>query len=258
MNLGIKGKKALITGGSRGLGLASAVSLAKEGVDLAICARAKSDLENAKKILSKYHVKICAINFDLSDNKKLESLVQETEKQLGSIDILVNNVGGSLGTSSLIETNLEDFQKVMELNTWSAIELTKSILPKMILSKWGRIINIASIYGREYGGSAPYMAAKAALIAATKHTALDIAKTGVTANCIAPGSIKHAKGSWEKFVLNNSKKDVETFIQNNLPMGKFGFPEAIGDTVSFLASKNASMILGTCLNVDGGQSSNLF
>ena len=102
------------------------------------------------------------------------------------------------------------------------------------------------------------MAAKAALIAATKHTAIDIAKPGVTANCIAPGSIKHAKGSWEKFVLNNSKKDVETFIQNNLPMGKFGFPEAIGDTVSFLASKNASMILGTCLNVDGGQSSNLF
>ena len=128
----------------------------------------------------------------------------------------------------------------------------------MIDRGWGRIINIASIYGREYGGSAPYMAAKAALIAATKHTAINLAKTGVTANCIAPGSIKHEKGSWEKFVNNNNEATVNNFIENNLPMGDFGYPEAVGDTVAFLASENSKMILGTCLNVDGGQSNSLF
>ena len=258
MNLGIKGKKALITGGSRGLGLASAVSLAKEGVDLAICARDKSDLENAKNILSKYNLKICTINFNLSDNKNLENLVQDTEEQLGSIDILVNNVGGSLGTSSLIDTNLEDFQKVMDLNTWSAIELTKSILPKMINSKWGRIINIASIYGREYGGTAPYMTAKAAMIAASKHASQTLASTGVTINAVAPGSILHKNGTWEKFINNNSKETVDKFIENNLPMGKFGWPEPVGATVAFLCSAQAALITGASINVDGGQSHNLF
>jgi len=96
------------------------------------------------------------------------------------------------------------------------------------------------------------------LIAATKHTALDLAKTGVTANCIAPGSIKHEKGSWERFVENNDDDVVNDFIEKNLPMGRFGFPEAVGDTVAFLSSKNSEMILGTCLNVDGGQSNSLF
>jgi 3-oxoacyl-[acyl-carrier protein] reductase len=145
----------------------------------------------------------------------------------------------------------------MDINTWVAVNLTKLFLTDMVSKKWGRIINIASIYGREFGGSAPYMAAKSALIAITKHTAIDLAKTGVTANCIAPGSIIHNKGSWEKFVENNSQETVNDFIKSNLPMGKFGYPEAVGDTVAFLASKNASMILGTCINVDGGQSNSL-
>ena len=163
-----------------------------------------------------------------------------------------------MGTKSLVDSSVKDFQKVMDINTWAAINLTKLFISKMIENGWGRVINIASIYGREFGGSAPYMAAKAALIAATKHTAIDLAKTGVTANCIAPGSIKHEKGSWEKFVTNNSKEVVDEFVKNNLPMGEFGYPEAVGDTVTFLASNNARMILGTCLNVDGGQSNSLF
>lgn len=258
MNLGIKNKNALITGGSRGLGLASAISLAKEGVNIIICARSDDDLNKAKNLIEKFDVKIFCFNADLSDQNSIENLHKASKDHFGHIDILVNNVGGSLGTKSLAISSINDFQKVMDINTWAAVNLTKLLLPNMVDNKWGRIINIASIYGREFGGSAPYMAAKSALIAITKHTAIDLAKTGVTANCIAPGSIKHDKGSWENFVTNNSKETVNDFIKSNLPMGKFGYPEAVGDTVAFLSSENASMILGTCLNVDGGQSNSLF
>lgn len=257
MDLGIKNKNALITGGSRGLGLASAISLAKEGVNIIICARSKDDLIKAKKLIEFFDVKILCFETDLSDEKSIENIYKVSNDSLGNIDILVNNVGGSLGTKSLAITSINDFQKVMDINTWVAVNLTKLFLSDMVSKQWGRIINIASIYGRELGGSAPYMAAKSALIAITKHTAIDLAKTGVTANCIAPGSIIHNKGSWEKFVENNSKQTVNDFIKSNLPMGKFGYPEAVGDTVAFLASENASMILGTCLNVDGGQSNSL-
>ena len=258
MDLGIKNKNALITGGSRGLGLASAFSLAKEGVNLIICARSKDDLEKAKNKLDVHNVNVITVEQDLSDEKSVREFYSKIKSKVNNIDILVNNVGGSLGTTSLRESEIQDFQKVMDINTWVAISLTKLFVEEMIDRGWGRIINIASIYGREYGGSAPYMAAKAALIAATKHTAINLAKTGVTANCIAPGSIKHEKGSWEKFVHNNNEATVNNFIENNLPMGDFGYPEAVGDTVAFLASENSKMILGTCLNVDGGQSNSLF
>ena len=258
MDLGIKNKNALITGGSRGLGLASAISLAKEGVNLVICARSEEDLLSAEKKLKQYNISVYSILQELSDEKSVTEFYNKVKSNISQIDILVNNVGGSLGTTSLVKSDLKDFQKVMDINTWVAINLSKLFVEDMISKGWGRIINIASIYGREFGGSAPYMAAKAALIAATKHTAIDLAKTGVTANCIAPGSIKHEKGSWEKFVNNNDEDIVEEFISQNLPMGKFGNPEAVGDTVAFLASKNSGMILGTCLNVDGGQSNSLF
>jgi len=258
MDLGLKDKNALVTGGSRGLGLASAISLAKEGVNIIICARSEEDLSKAKSIIEKYDVKVHATKLDLANEDSIKNLYKKSLESFKQIDILVNNVGGSLGTKSLVDSSVKDFQKVMDINTWAAINLTKLFISKMIENGWGRVINIASIYGREFGGSAPYMAAKAALIAATKHTAIDLAKTGVTANCIAPGSIKHEKGSWEKFVTNNSKEVVDEFVKNNLPMGEFGYPEAVGDTVTFLASNNARMILGTCLNVDGGQSNSLF
>ncbi|MGY8881504.1 MAG: SDR family NAD(P)-dependent oxidoreductase, partial [Dehalococcoidia bacterium] len=123
---------------------------------------------------------------------------------------------------------------------------------------WGRVVNISSIFGREYGGTAPYMVAKAAMIAASKHTGMAVAKDGVTVNSVAPGSVLHAGGSWEKFVENNTEEAVAEFIDRNLPMGKFGWPEPIGAAVAFLSSTQADLITGACLNVDGGQSHNLF
>ena len=258
MDLGIKGKVALVTGGSRGLGRQSALALAAEGVNVAICARGQGTLNQTAAELKATGVKVGAFVADLGDETGAADLVAKTEAELGPIDILVNNVGGSLGTSDLVNSSLADFQMVMNANLWSAVALMKHVVPGMQTRGWGRVVNISSIFGREYGGTAPYMVAKAAMIAASKHTAMAVAKDGVTVNSIAPGSILHAGGTWEKFIANNSKEAVAEFIDRNLPMGKFGWPEPIGATVAFLASSQADLITGACLNVDGGQSHNLF
>ncbi|MDG0867194.1 SDR family NAD(P)-dependent oxidoreductase [Candidatus Lucifugimonas marina] len=258
MDLGIKGKVALVTGGSRGLGRQSALALAAEGVNVAICARGEGTLNETADELKATGVKVGAFVADLGDESGAADLVAKVTAELGPIDILVNNVGGSLGTSDLVNSSLDDFHMVMNANLWSAVALMKHVVPGMQERGWGRVVNISSIFGREYGGTAPYMAAKAAMIAASKHTGMAVAKDGVTVNSVAPGSILHAGGTWEKFSQNNPKEVVDEFIDRNLPMGKFGWPEPIGATVAFLASTQADFITGACLNVDGGQSHNLF
>jgi len=258
MDLGIKGKVALITGGSRGLGRQSALALANEGVNVAICARGEDTLNQTADELRATDVKVAAFVADLSTEQGAIDLAGKVEAELGSIDILVNNVGGSLGTSDLVASSLDDFHMVMDANLWSAVALMKHVVPGMQERGWGRVINISSIYGREYGGTAPYMTAKAAMIAASKHTAMTVAKDGVTVNSIAPGSILFDGGSWDRFQQSNTPEQVAEFIDRNLPMGKFGWPEPIGASVAFLASQQADLITGACLNLDGGQSHNLF
>ena len=160
-----------------------------------------------------------------------------------------------MGTKDTISTDMETFQSIFELNYWSALHLMKLLTPKMQERKWGRVINIASIYGREFGGpSSPYMAAKASLIATAKHLAITVAKDGVCVNSIAPGSIEHPGGSWERFQNENTPEVVGDFIKDNLPLGKFGWPEPFGDLVAYLASDRSGLITGSCIVIDGGQS----
>ena len=258
MDLGINGKRALVTGGSRGLGRQSALALASEGVDVAICARGAEKLVETVEELRDVGVKAYGYALDMGDESAPAEAVERMNSDLGAPDIVVNNVGGSMGTSDVIGSSLEDFEMVIDLNLWSAIRLIKLTLPGMQERGWGRIINISSIYGREAGGTAPYMTAKAAMIALSKHAALSSAPTGVTVNSVAPGSILFPGGTWERFQEANSPGAVQEFIGRNLPMGKFGWPEPIGATVAFLASKHADLITGVGINVDGGQSHNLF
>jgi len=258
MDLGIAGKVALVTGGSRGLGRQSALALAAEGVHVAICARGEDRLNQTAKELKETGVNVGAYVADLGDESGAADLTRKVEAELGPVEILVNNVGGSLGTSDLVNSTLDDFHMVMNANLWSAVALMKLIVPGMQSRGWGRVINISSIFGREYGGTAPYMTAKAAMIAVSKHTGMVVAKDGVTVNSVAPGSILFPGGSWDRFIENNTSEVVDEFIARNLPMGKFGWPEPIGATVAFLASQQTDLITGACLNVDGGQSHNLF
>ncbi len=260
MDLKIKGKNAFITGGTRGLGLASLKSLASEGVNIAYCSRSEEGIKKVNEYLSNFDIKNFGFVQEIDSNdKNIKELVKKIDENFGNIDILVNNVGGSLGSSSLLENDIETYMNVFNINFWSSIKLMKVYSERMVLNGWGRVINIASIFGREYGGkSSSYMSSKASLIAATKHLSIELADKGVTVNSIAPGSIKHEGGSWEKFVNNSSSEEVKEFINQNLPMKDFGSPEPVGDMVSFLSSPRSFTITGACINIDGGQSSNLF
>ena len=233
------------------------MSLAREGVKVAICARDPETLKRTVSELEALGQPSLGISADVIQEDAPQRVFAETEETLGTVDILVNNVGGRRGTT-LTETSEEQFQEGYQANLFSAVRFMKQAVPGMKERGWGRIVNISSIYGREYGGSVDYMGSKAALIATTKHMALELAKDGVLVNCVAPGSIMHPGSSWERFTNQQSPEVVSEFIARNLPMGKFGWPQPIGDTVAFLASECASLVTGTCINVDGGQSRSLF
>jgi 3-oxoacyl-[acyl-carrier protein] reductase len=254
MDFGIKGRVALVTGGSRGLGRQAALSLAGEGVNVAICGRSQETLDRAVAEISSLGVSSLGVAADISDPSAIGPLHDQVVETLGPIDILVNNVGGSRSRSDILGTSLEEFQGTFDINLFGGFQLMKLAIGRMREQHWGRIINIASIWGREHGGNISYMSAKAALIAATKSSAVSLAKDGVLVNSIAPGSIAHPGGSWERFQRENTPEAVQEFIERNLPMGRFGWPEPVGDLVAFLASERAGLITGACIVVDGGQS----
>ena len=254
MDLGLQGKTALVTGGSRGLGRQCALSLAGESVNVAICGRTQETLDKTVGELKTLGVGSMGVVADVGDVEGMESLHEKVVDGLGQVDILINNAGGSRAREDISGVSLEDYKATFDLNLFGGFKLMQLALPHMQEQKWGRIINIASIWGREYGGNISYMSAKAALIGATKHAALSLAKDGILVNSIAPGSIAHDQGSWERFQNENPPDVVQTFIEQNLPMGKFGWPEPVGDLVAFLSSDRAGLITGACILVDGGQS----
>ena len=257
MDLALQGRVAMITGGSHGLGKQAADSLAREGCKVSICARGKENLDATAAEFRSKGYEVLAVQADVTNKEDLTRFHNDTVNTLGEADILVNNAGGRKGSVDFQETGVATFREGMEFNLMSAVELIALVLPHMREQRWGRIISVSSIYGREYGGSIDYMTGKAALIAFSKHLALNLMKENVLVNCIAPGSIDFPGSSWDRFQQNSTPEQVAEFIDRNLPAGKFGWPEPIGDTVAFLASENASMITGTCLNVDGGQSRSL-
>ena len=258
MDLSLNGKVAMITGGSRGLGRQCALALGGEGCAVAICGRDGAQVDATVAELAGLGVKVNGSRADVTNPDDAARFLQETTDTLGAPDILVNNVGGRRGSVLFEETTMEQFLEGLEVNLISAVRMTRLALPHMRAQGWGRVINIASIYGREHGGSVDYMTGKAGMIAFSKHLALQLAATGVLVNCVAPGSIDFPGSSWDRFQQNNTPAVVAEFIDRNLPMGKFGWPEPIGETVAFLASDRAGLITGACINVDGGQSRSLF
>ncbi len=254
MNLGLAGKNALITGGSKGLGRHAALSLAREGCNVAICARGQDALHETTAELQRLGVRATGISADVTNSNDIDRLYQQAVQALGPVDVLVNNVGGGARGRDFDSADDAAWEYTMNLNLLAAVRLTRLAIPSMKERRWGRIVSIASIWGRESGGGLTYMSSKAALIAFSKHLAVAVAGTGVTVNTVAPGSIAFPGGNWQRFQEVNPPEMVRDFIKNNLPMGKFGWPEPVGALVAFLASAQADLITGACINVDGGQS----
>ena len=255
MNLELENKVAVVTGSSRGLGLASARALAAEGCRVVLCARHEPRLREAVREVSAIagsEDRVLAVTADVSRSDGVERLIEATVAAFGGLDVLVNNVGLA-GGSTLLETTDGEWQEAIDQTLMPAIRASRLAVPHMQRRGGGAIIIIASIFGREAGGRMAYNAVKAAQISLGKSLAQQLAASGIRVNTVSPGSILFEGGSWWRR-QQQDPAGIAEFVRRELPFGRFGRPEEVGDVVAFLASPRAGWISGTSVVVDGCQS----
>jgi 3-oxoacyl-[acyl-carrier protein] reductase len=248
MDLGLKSKAAIVTGASRGIGRAIALGLAEEGCNVALCARSQERLAETAKEVEAKGVRVLAVMADVTRAEDTERLMQATAEAFGRIDILVNNVDGSIPSDSD-----EAWEGTFQMTLLTAARATRLVVPHMQRAGGGAIVHIASIWGRESGGIPTYNAMKAAMISHAKMMALELAPDNIRVNSVAPGSISHAGGTWWRR-QQEDPEGMAQFVRQNIPMGRFGTAEEVANVVVFLVSERASWVTGACINVDGGQS----
>ncbi|HEY8536415.1 MAG TPA: SDR family oxidoreductase [Vicinamibacterales bacterium] len=255
MDLQLSGKAALITGSSRGLGLASAKSLAAEGCRVMLTARGVERLREAEEEVRGVAADadgVASIAGDLATADGIAAAVEATVSRFGRLDILVNNMGLARG-AGLLDTSDEEWQEAFDQTLFPAIRASRLAVPHMQRAGGGVIIMVTSIWGREAGGRMTYNAVKAAETSLAKALAHQLAKHNIRVLSVAPGSILFPGGSWHRR-QQADPEGIAEFIRRELPFGRFGRAEEVGDVVAFLASPRASWISGASIVVDGGQS----
>ncbi len=244
--MNLKGKKAIVTGGSRGIGKAVVLELASKGCDVVFTYH--SSIEAAKSVESesdKFGVKIFGLQADASKYSEAEKTINFTLEKLGGLDILVNNAGITKD-NLLIRMSEKDFDEVVSANLKSVFNYTKASLKQMISQRYGRVINISSVVAITGNpGQANYVASKSGVIGFTKSTAKELASRNITVNAVAPGYI--STDMTEK--LNDKQKEA---IINLIPLKRIGTPEDVAKVVTFLASDQADYLTGQVISVDGG------
>jgi 3-oxoacyl-[acyl-carrier protein] reductase len=258
VDLELRDRVAIVTGGSRGLGLASAMALAAEGCRVAVCARGEATLlasAAALRAQAGADDRVLPIVADVGIADDVTRVVAETVGTFGRLDILVNNVGLARG-ATIVDTSDAEWQEAFDYTLFPAIRMSRLAVPHMRKRGGGSIVMIASIWGRESGGRMTYNAVKAAEISLAKSMAQQLARDNIRVNSVAPGSILFPGGSWHRR-QEQDPAGIADFVARELPFGRFGRPEEVGAVVAFLASPRASWIAGASLTVDGCQSRSL-
>ena len=254
MDLKLKDKVAIITGSSQGIGLGIAKGLLAEGCRVTICGRNAEGLDRAAgELRADPGGQVLAVTGDGTKPEDAERIVADTARTFGRLDILVNCFGRVPGAKMLVDTPDSVWAVAVDANLMAPVRFSRLAVPHMQRAGAGVILNIASIWGREWGGSAPYNATKAAEIALAKSLSRELAQFNIRVNSIAPGSIWFAGGGWDQR-LKADPEGMERFVKADIPFGRFGTVDEVADVVVFLCSDRARWITGTCINVDGGQS----
>jgi gluconate 5-dehydrogenase len=247
----LNGRRALITGASRGLGRAMAQAFAEAGADLILIGRDEVNLRSVERELAPLGKKLTILAADMGLPAVAERTCATVLNQFGPVDILVNNVGGRRESTPLEEQSLADWQRLIDLNLTSAVLCCKAFGGPMRQRRWGRIINIASISGQIVNPGMHgrhYETAKAAVIGLTRALAADWAADGVTVNAIAPGGfMTDANRRWFR-----EQPDLHQKFTAMIPMGRLGEPDEIGPLAVYLASAASSYVTGSVLTIDGG------
>ena len=256
MDLGITNKYALVTGGSHGIGLATARALANEGCNVAICGRSEDRLKEAVLDIKACGVDALGIPGDVLLPADIERVVSTIVEAWGTVHILVNNVGGGgrWGSPVVEETPEEVWSEVYAKNAMAAVRFTRLLIPYMRRQVWGRVITVASVLGREGGGRPWFNMAKSAEISLMKTLAMnhDLVRDGMTFNSVAPGHIMIPGTGSEREMLQDPDVFAER-LETEFPLGRMGTPEEVADVIIFICSGRASLLNGACIAVDGGE-----
>jgi 3-oxoacyl-[acyl-carrier protein] reductase len=257
MDLGLRGKVALVAAASRGLGRAIAFELASEGAKLILCARGAEDLEAARDMIAtRTGAEVHAVAADVSDRAQLERVAAEAMTKFSQVDILVTNAGGP--PAGLFEAHSWDsWERAVNLTLRSAVELTRAVLPGMRTRKWGRIINVTSIAAKQPVDNLILSnSIRSAVTGFARTLANEVATDGVTVNNILPGYTRTERV--EQLAESTAKKegltreDIVARFEKEIPMRRLGEPEEFAALAAFLASDRASYITGQSIAVDGG------
>jgi 3-oxoacyl-[acyl-carrier protein] reductase len=258
MKLGLKGKRAVISGGASGIGRAIAMDLAKEGVKVVITSRNKEWLQKTLKDLGGKTAGHLGISTDLAEERAPAALAKKIWKDFGQLDIVVNNVGSTLGINDPY-CSITDWRKIFRLNLEVAIELNNLFIPYMKKQDWGRIVNITAGASMENSGPVPYCSIKAAYTAYTRSMGriLAIETKNVVMSAVLPGVILTETGHWQK-ILKERPEHAEKYLKERCPLGRFGMPTEISPMVVFLCSELATFCQGSIVPVDAGQAKHFF